>query len=148
MRRRRRRLGRVGVFWFDLAISPSVAMRWRGICFAAGLAGGGSDGGGGEDVVHAAGAVAFGVEGDVEEAQRLDGGSDFFEDGESEGAGEVVAGDFDSGEVAVVPDADLGEAECVKGRFGLLDLGEIFAGDRAAVLDARGEAGRGGLVGE
>ncbi len=49
--------------------------------FAAGLAGGGSDGGGGEDVVHAAGAVAFGVEGNVEEAERLDGCGDFFEDG-------------------------------------------------------------------
>ena len=61
------------------------------------LAGGGSDGGGGEDVIHAAGAVAFCVEGHVEEAERLDGGGDFFEDGEREGAGEVFAGDFDAG---------------------------------------------------
>ena len=118
------------------------------IILPVGSASGGGDGRGGEDVVHAAGAVAFGVESDVEEAQRLDGGGNFFEDGESEGAGEVLAGDFDSSEVAVVPDADLGKAESVKGRFGLLDLREIFAGDRAAVLDARGEAGGGGFVGE
>ncbi len=68
--------------------------------------------------------------------------------GERERAGQVVAGDFDAGEVAVVADADLGEAEGVEGVFGLLDLGEIFAGDGAAVLDARGEAGAGGLVPE
>ena len=48
----------------------------------------------------------------------------------------------------MVADADLLEAESVEGGFGLLDLGEIFAGDGAAVLDARGEAGGGGLVGE
>ena len=48
----------------------------------------------------------------------------------------------------MVADADLGEAEGVEGGFGLLDLREIFAGDGAAVLDARGEAGGGGLVGE
>jgi hypothetical protein len=88
----------------------------------AGLAGGGSDGGGGENVVHAAGAIAFGVEGDVEEAEGLDGGGDLFEDGEREGSGEIFAGDLDAGEVAVVADADLGEAEGVKGGFGLLDL--------------------------
>src|SRR3984957_19048454 len=104
------------------------------------LAGGGGDGGGGEDVVHAAGAVAFGVEGDVEEAERLDCGGDLFEDGESEGSGEIFAGDFDASEVAVVADADLGEAEGVEGGFGLFDLREILAGDGAAVLDAGGEA--------
>ena len=48
----------------------------------------------------------------------------------------------------MVADADLREAERVEGVFGLLDLGEVFAGDGAAVLDARGEAGAGGLVGE
>ena len=36
----------------------------------------------------------------------------------------------------MVADADLGEAEGMEGRFGLLDLREIFAGDGAAVLDA------------
>src|SRR6266851_10229295 len=116
-------------------------MRLRGICLPAGLASGGGDGGGGEDVVHAAGAVAFGVESDVKEAEGLDGGGDLFEDGEREGAGEILAGDFDAGEIAVVADADLGEAESVKGGFGVLDLREIFAGDGAAVLDARGQAG-------
>ena len=87
-------------------------------------------------MVHAAGAVAFGVEGDVEEAERLDGGGDCLEDGEEEGAGEIVTGDFDAGEVAVMADSDLGEAEGVEGGFGLLDLGEIFAGDGPAVFDS------------
>ena len=43
------------------------------------LAGGGGDGGGGEDFVHGAGAVALGVEGDVEEAEGLEGGGDAVE---------------------------------------------------------------------
>jgi hypothetical protein len=34
----------------------------------------------------------------------------------------------------------------VQGVFGALDLEEVFRGDGAAVLDARGEAGGGGLV--
>jgi hypothetical protein len=46
----------------------------------------------------------------------------------------------------VVADADLMEAERVEGVFGALDLAEIFDGDWAAVLDARGEACAGGLV--
>ncbi len=41
----------------------------------------------------------------------------------------------------MVADADLAEAKGVEGFFSLLDLGEIFAGDCTAVLDARGEAG-------
>jgi len=49
---------------------------------------------------------------------------------------EIGAGDFYAGEVAVVADADLEEAEGVEGSFGLFDLGEIFAGDGAAILDA------------
>ena len=36
--------------------------------------------------------------------------------------------DLDAGEVAVVADADLGEAELVEGGFGLLDLGEALRG--------------------
>jgi hypothetical protein len=43
-------------------------------------------------------------------------------------------------------DADLLEAEGVEGLFGLFDLREVFAGDGTAILDARGEAGGGGLV--
>ena len=43
-------------------------------------AGGWCDGGGGEDFVHAAGAVALGVEGDVEEAEGFKGGGDVVED--------------------------------------------------------------------
>ena len=112
------------------------------------LAGGGGDGGGGEDFVHGAGAVALGVEGDVEEAEGAEGGGDAVEGFDVEGAGEFGAGDFDAGEVSVVADSDLLEAEGVQGGFGLFDLGEVFAGDGAAVLDAGGEAGAGGLVPE
>jgi len=43
-------------------------------------AGGWRDGGGGEDFVHAAGAVALGVEGDVEEAERFEGCGDAVQD--------------------------------------------------------------------
>ena len=43
-------------------------------------AGGGCDGGDREDFVHAAGAVALGVEGDVEEAEGFEGGGDAVED--------------------------------------------------------------------
>ena len=50
-------------------------------------AGGGCDGGGGEDVVHAAGTVALGVEGDVEEAEGAEGRGDAVEGVEVEGAG-------------------------------------------------------------
>ena len=38
------------------------------------------DGGGREDFVHAAGAVALGVEGDVKEAEGFEGGGDAVED--------------------------------------------------------------------
>lgn len=95
----------------------------------------GGDGGCGEDIVHAAGAVAFGVDGDVEESEGLDGGGDLLEDGQGQGTGEIFAGDFEAGEVAVVTDADLGETEGVENGFCLLDLREILAGDWAAVLD-------------
>jgi len=85
-------------------------------------AGCGGDGGGGEDVVHGARAVALGVEGDVEEAEGFEGGGDAVEGREGKGAGEVGSGDLDAGEVAVVADADLGEAEGVESLLGLLDL--------------------------
>ncbi len=69
------------------------------------------------------------------------------EEVEVEGAGEVGAGNFYAGEVAVVADANLGEAEAVKDVFSALYLGEVFGGDGTAVLDAGGEAGAGGFVG-
>lgn len=108
----------------------------------------GCDGGGGEEVVHGAGAVAGGVEGDVGEAEGFEGGGDAVEGAEGEGAGEVLAGDLDAGEVAVVADADLPEAEGVEGGFGLLDLQETLGCDGEAVGDAGREAGGGGFVGE
>ena len=102
----------------------------------------------GQYVVHAAGAVALGVKGDVEEAQGLESGGDAVEGFDGEGLRQFGAGDLDAGQLAVVADANLMEAEGAEGFFCLLDLGEVFAGDGAAVLDARGEAGGGGLVPE
>src|SRR4051794_41830526 len=104
-------------------------MRWRGIFFGRlDSAGGGSDCGSGEEVVHAAGAIAFSVECDVEEAERLDGGGGFFEDREREGAGAVFAGDLDAGEVAVAAAGHLWEAEAVESGVGLFFSGEGYAG--------------------
>jgi hypothetical protein len=100
-----------------------------------GLARSGGDGGGREDVVHAAGAVTFGIQGHIKEAERLDGGGDGLEGGKRERAGEVFGGNFDACKVSVVTHANLAEAEGVEGGFGLFDLGEIFAGDGAAILD-------------
>src|ERR1700742_2636685 len=97
-----------------------------------------------QDVVHRAGAVALGVERDVEEAERLERGGDLVEGLDRERAGQLGPGDLDAGEVAVVTDADLAEAERVQGLLGALHLAEVLAGDRAAVLDAAGEAGPGG----
>ncbi len=94
-----------------------------------------------EDIVHTAGAVALRIERDIEEAEGLERGGDPVESFDGEGAGEFGAGDLDAGEVSVVANADLAEAEGVKRLFGLLDLGEVFASDGTAVLDARGEAG-------
>jgi len=84
----------------------------------------------------------------VEETEGLDGSSDGFEDGQSESTRKVVARDLDSGQIAVVANADLRKTECVKSFFGLLDLSEIVARNGAAVLDAGGETGAGGFVPE
>ncbi len=90
----------------------------------------------------------MGVERDVLEAEHLERGGDAVEDVEVKSARQVGAGDLDAGEVAVVPDADLGEAESMEVVFGAFDLGKGLGGDGTAVLDARGKAGAGGFVGE
>ena len=109
---------------------------------------GGGDSGGWKDIVHAAGAVALGIEGYVEEAEGAEGGGDSIEGFERQGAGKLFAGDFNTGKFAVVAHTNLLKAKGMEGFFGLFDLREIFAGNRAAVLDARGETGGGGLVPE
>src|ERR1700722_7377754 len=106
------------------------------------------DGRDGEHVVHGAGTVALRVERDVGEAAGAERRGDLVEHGDGERAGKVLAGDLDAGEFAVVADADLGKAEGVHRVFGAFYLTQIFGGYSAAVLDARGEAGAGGLVGE
>jgi hypothetical protein len=100
----------------------------------------------GEGLIHGAGTVAFGVDGDIEEAKRTQGLGDAIEGVKIEDARKLGSRDFDAGEAAVVTDADLVEAKGMEGGFGLLDLGEIFAGDGSAVLDAGCKAGRGGFV--
>jgi len=91
-------------------------------------------------------AVAFEVEGDVEEAggfeASVDGGGHFW----SEGAREFVGSDFDASEFVVKTDAELPEAEVAEGGFGAVDEGEALGRDFGAVGKARSEAGGGGAV--
>ena len=63
------------------------------------------------------------------------------------GADEVVRRELDAGDLAVVPHADVGEAQPAQRRLGLLDLAELVRRHRLAVRDARGQARRGRLVG-
>ncbi len=101
-----------------------------------------------QQVVHAASAIASGVEGGVKETEEPEGGGDAVEGSEREGARKVFAGDLDAGKVVVVADADLEKAKAVEGGFGLLDLQKALPGDGEAVGDAGGEAGGGWFVGE
>src|SRR6187402_1869914 len=109
---------------------------------------GGGDGGGWKEVVHRARAVSVRVDRYEPKACGMDGGRDRLDRFDVEGAGKVFNGDLDAGEVVVCANANLVESEFVEGFLALLDLGEGFAGDSLAVLDARGEAGGGGLVPE
>ena len=77
----------------------------------------------GQDVIHGAGAIALGVEGDVEEAERAERGGDAVEGFDGQGMRGIGAVDLDAGEVAVMAHADLGEAEGVQCCFGALDPG-------------------------
>src|SRR5665213_163551 len=90
----------------------------------------------GQDVIHRAGAVALGVEGDVGEAERAQRGGDLVKGFDGQGMGEIGAGDLDAGEVAMMADADLKEAEGVQGVFGAFNLAEVFRRYSSAVFDA------------
>ena len=60
--------------------------------------------------------------------------------------GKFVLGDLEADDLSMMAHAELAKAERTQSILALLDCRQGFAGDRAAVFDARGEAGRGGLV--
>jgi len=91
-------------------------------------------------------AVAFEVEGDVEEAGGFEAGVDGGGHFGSEGAREFVGGDFDAGEFIVKANAELAEAEVAEGGFGAINEGEALGSDFGAVGKARSEAGGGRAV--
>ncbi len=53
-----------------------------------------------------------------------------------EGAGQLIAGDFEANDVAMVPDPELAESELAQGLFALLDDQQRFRSHRAAVFNA------------
>src|ERR1039458_4597795 len=106
------------------------------------------DGGHWEHVVHRAGTIALGVDRYEDKAERLQRLGDAIEHGEGQRAGKVVPRDLDPGQLAVVANANVEEAEGVQGFFGALNLAEVLGGDGPAVFDTRGEACAGGFVGQ
>ena len=93
-----------------------------------------------------AGLEAAAIERDVLKADGLEALRDFLHGGNVEHGGHFVEGDFDAGDVAVMPHAELAQAEAAQEFLGLLDVAEGLGRDGKAVGDARGEAGGGGLV--
>src|SRR5882724_7479040 len=89
-------------------------------------------------------AVAFEVEGDVEEADGFEAGVDGGGHFGSEGAREFVGSDFDASEFVMQADTKLAEAEVAESSFGAVDEGEALGGDFCAVGKARSETGGGG----
>ena len=67
----------------------------------------------------------------------LESGGDAVEHFDAEGAGQLVARDFDAGEFAVVADAKLAEAELANGLFTAFHLLKNFAGHGAAIFHSR-----------
>src|SRR3974390_3308021 len=96
--------------------------------------------------VHRAGPEAFQVESDVREAQRLENTGKLSRHVWTERARQFLAGDLDAHDVAVVAHPELPETPSAQSFFALLDHLQRFGSDRATVLDARRQAGRGGLV--
>src|SRR5258708_8322692 len=103
---------------------------------------------GGEQGVHGSGAEAFEVEGYELESQGFENPGELGSHFQPEGAGQLVAGDFDADDFTVMADAKLAEAEPAEGVFALFDCGEGLCGDGTAVFDAGREAGGGGPVPE
>ena len=101
---------------------------------------------GAQEGVHGAGAETFQVEGYEFESQSFENPCEFGGSGGIEGAGQFVLGDLDADDLTVMAHAELAEAEGAESVFSLLDCGQGFAGDGAAVFDAGGEASGGRLV--
>src|SRR5258707_15076195 len=91
-------------------------------------------------------AIAFEVEGDVEEAGGFEGGVDGGGHFGREGAREFVGGDFHAGEFVVKADAELAEAEIAEGGFGAVDESEALGRDFGAVRNARRKTGGGRAI--
>src|SRR5262252_9091466 len=67
--------------------------------------------------VHRAGPEALEVECDVAKAERVQLAADVIKQIQRERARQLIAGEFDAGEFAVMADAQLGESECVQRGF-------------------------------
>ena len=70
--------------------------------------------------------VSRGVQGDVEEAEGLEGGGDLVEGSEGQGARKIFAGDLDAGQGVVVANADLHKPHGMSQILGLFDLGQAL----------------------
>jgi len=96
----------------------------------------------GEGFVHGAGAVALEVEGDVVEAEGLEGLNQILTSGIVHQQGEVAGVGFYASEGSMYADTEFAETEGAEMGFGLEDGGEHFAGDGLAIGEASGETGR------
>ena len=96
--------------------------------------------------VHGAGAIAVAVDGGVLEAGGADGGADALKHFAIEGGIHLLRRELDTGDCAVMAHAEAAQAEGGECVLRALDLLQNFRRDAAAVLDAGGEAGGGGLV--
>lgn len=101
-----------------------------------------------QNSVQGSGAEACAIDGDVLKSGAAQLGGDGVHHFQGEGALQLGAGDLDTGEFAVVADAELAKAKLPQALFGALDLFENFAGDRPSVFHAGGETGRGGTIPE
>jgi hypothetical protein len=100
----------------------------------------------GQQRVHRSGAEAFQIEGDELEAECFEDRRELRRDCGIQSAIELLAGDLNADDVAVMADAKLAEAEGANGVLAALYYVECFARYRAAVFDARREASGSGLV--
>jgi len=90
---------------------------------------------GGKQRIHRSAAEAFKVQGDELESQRFEGSSEFPSHFGGERARHLLAGNFDSSNVAVVANPELPETELTQGLFSPLDRTQRLASHWAAVFD-------------
>src|SRR5581483_8620415 len=114
----------------------------RGLCLPLHRRGGG----GTEGLVHAARAEALQVEGDVQEAERLQLRRDLTVEVRLEQTRHLAGGQLDAGELLMVANAHVAEAEAAQVLFCLVDPGELLHGNNLPIGDAGREAGERRLV--